>query len=187
MVTDAAAADRGRVADYVRRALPRELAEREITWPHSLEYDSKEIRLTLARGDLRVTQALRMGGPPPDAWAEGEDGPWWTPVTKKWAQELARRLVYITWLRTLALHGVDETGRLHVIVWRAGDRHLAVEAPGAEPVQLVLEPGYLVERAASGEWAQVRQVFELQGGTVGEALELGWARLETQPLGSGPP
>lgn len=171
-------ADRERVADYVRRAVPREMAEREMTWPHTVECDSESIRLTLSRGDLRVSQALTRGGPPRDAWAEGEEGPWWTPVTKEWAQELARRLVYITWLRSVALHGVDETGRLHVVVWKAGEHYLPDEAPGAEPVRLVLEPGYLVERGPSNAWAQVRQVFELRGGSVQEALEMGWARLE---------
>lgn len=151
-------------------------------WAHSVEWDAQEIRVTLTRGDLQLTRGLRHGGPPPDAWADLEDdGPWWTPVTKKWADELARRLAHFAFLTWLPLRRADETGRLHVTVWRdAEGRYRATEAPGAEAVRLVLEPGLVVERADSTDVdrAQVRRMFEPQGMTVGEALELGWAHVE---------
>jgi hypothetical protein len=177
-VIDEAATDRERVADYVRRALPRELAERGIDWAHSLEHDAESIRPTLTRGDLVLTHAATLGGAPDDARAHGDEGRWWTPVTKRWAQELTWRLVHILWFRVLPLRDVDETGRLHVLVWKAGDRYLASPGADAEAIGLVLEPGFIVERAPAGSWAYVRRVTEPDGATVADALELGWARVE---------
>jgi hypothetical protein len=177
-VTDAAI-DRERVANYVWRALPRELAEREIPWQHALEWDEEAIRLTLQRSDLRISRTLTLGGPAPDAWADGEEGPWWTPVTKEWAQELTRRLVHIVWFDWLPLRDAGETGRLHVTVWRdSAGRYLVEPVEGAEAVRLVLEPGLMIDRPPATQRVEVRRLFEPRGATVAEALEVGWARLE---------
>lgn len=178
---DTAEADRERVGNYVERAAPRALAKRDVPWKHAVTWDEQEIRITLTRGELVITRGLRHGGPPEDAWAEGEEGPWWTPVTKKWADELARRLAHFAYLSWLPFRDVDATGRLHVTVWPTPGterRYQAKPVEGVEPLRVVLEPGLMVEPAISADTLVVRRFLESPAGTLAEALEWGGARVE---------
>jgi hypothetical protein len=43
---------RGRVGDYVRHALPRALAEREIRWSRSLEWDQEAVGMLEMRDQI---------------------------------------------------------------------------------------------------------------------------------------
>lgn len=180
-MTDTTLTDRDRVGDFIRRAVPRELAEKDIDWPHELGWDEAEIRITVTRGELTITRRLTFGGAPDLAWADADEGPWWTPVTKKWAQEAARRLVHQVWLAWIPVRHADSTGRLHVRVWRdpAGEnRYFATDRPGTEEVRLVLEPEYVAERAHASAHAQVRRMFSGEAMWVAEALAAGVARVE---------
>jgi hypothetical protein len=175
---DSSTADRERVADFVRRALPRELQHREITWPHVLAHDKRSIRLTLTRGALLIPAAITMGGPPAESWTDmGEEGPWWTPATKTWATELTRRLVHVAWLRHLPFREADEGGHLHATLWRDGNRWAAKETGGMERVGVVLEPGYQLERAPGGE-LELRRFLDPKPVRLGKALQEGLVRVD---------
>jgi hypothetical protein len=180
------AADRERVADFVRRALPRELAHREISWPHVLAYDERSIRLTLTRGALLIPSEITLGQIVKDAWADLVDedhGPWWTPATKPWAQELTRRLVHAAWLKHLPFREADESGHLRVTVWRDGERYVADHEPGTVPVHLVLEAGLSLERGEYG--TELKRWGQLRGVTIERAIAEGRAVPQAPGAGVG--
>jgi hypothetical protein len=89
--------------------------------------------------------------------------------------------VRLVWLATLPLRDVDETGRVHMTVWRDPEvegRYMLELKAGAEAVRLVLEPGFMLDRATAADRAEIRRLFEARGATIAEALEAGLGRVE---------
>jgi hypothetical protein len=180
MVMEQIASRRDQVGDFVRYALPGELAEVGVPWAHSVDWDEREIRLTITRGDLAVTRALTYAGVPAGAWHEEDAAPWWQPPTREWAGELTKRLVQMAWFAYTLLREVDETGRLLVTVWTdpAREGHYRTNpCENGGSVRLRLEPGFMLERSDGDDAAMVRRVFEAGAVEVADALERGWARL----------
>jgi hypothetical protein len=172
---------RDQVGDFVRHALPSELDALGMKWAHSVEWDDREIRLTITRGDLAITRALTFSGVPAGAWHEEDAPPWWHPPTREWAGELTTRLVQMASFAWVLLRDVDATGRLHVSVWADPAReglYRTNPCENGERLHLVLEPGFMLERSEGWDAAKVRRVFEAGAVEVAEALELGWARPE---------
>lgn len=171
-----------RIAAYVSRALPRELARRGVDWPVTIDYFDTAIFASLKRGGLRLEQGVTSGTPGPmdweREWPDGrQDPPWWYPCTKAQAQELARGLAQRLEQLWRQYRGADETGSLTETVWQDLEREgrfYAQPRPGARPMELRLEPGCRVETPPAVEWAVVSR---LGGGTatIPEALRAGWA------------
>lgn len=157
-------ADRARVGDYVRWALPRVLEARGIDWPCSVDWDDTTIRAHLTRGELVIPTFERN-------WR------WWLPVTKETGNKLAELLAenLATWWRKY--RDADESGRLHFQLWEM-DGTLADEPfEGARLVRVTLAPGCRWGSVSGGSSALVYRLAYGYGIPVRDAIGLGWVEV----------
>jgi hypothetical protein len=115
-----------------------------------------------------------------EARSERVTADWWHPATAEHAEALAQRIAAS--LRTAwgDVPKPDAEGRLRVQAWRQADGRVVWEPrTAAEPVTIVLEPGSRLARHAMGADRLVCRTGEMRGLRVMEAVEAGWARVES--------
>lgn len=181
--------DPERVGDYVRRALPRELERRGISWSVGVEWDEQAISATLTRGGLAIRVEHTFGTRSAADWDrqwEGRkhgDPPWYHPSTREQGQALVRALADRLERWRTPFREADEEGCLTLRVWKDPaypSRYLPDETgPDAEAVVVRLDPGLYPSGSMSDQVTLRRLAGGVSdyAGTLTQILAVGQGRI----------
>jgi hypothetical protein len=160
-----APATQDRVASYVHRRVRELLADLD-----ALVFVSRHPGAIWGTAQRGIDQAH----------SERITGSWWHPGSAEHAEALAHRIAASLRAAWEAVPKPDAEGRLRVRAWRLADGFIVWEpCPAAEPITVVLEAGSRLAQHAMGPGRLVCRDGEIRGLRVMEAVEAGWARVES--------